>query len=72
MGRFERGVRYYTPAIVQLDFPEDAICCRYCPLMRSLDGGTRHICARTGQILYNIDLQGRNCPVQVVMEEGVK
>lgn len=64
MGRFERGVAYYTRLWIPVGFPEDAVCCRYCPLMRAIDGGTRHMCMATGQIIYNIDRQPDDCPAE--------
>lgn len=33
MKDFSRGVSYYTGGMVHIAFPEDDICCRWCPLM---------------------------------------
>lgn len=66
MARFDRGVAYYTQMVVPVHFPEDAVICRYCQVMRSIDGGTRHMCMATGEILYNIDSRPEGCPAKEV------
>lgn len=68
MSRFDKGITYYTSAMIPVAFPEDAVCCRYCPAMRSIDSGSRHMCMATGRILYNIDQRGFDCPA--IVEEG--
>lgn len=37
---FEKGVRYYTTGTLAVHFPEDKICCGYCPLAYRLDKDT--------------------------------
>lgn len=47
--QFENGVRYYTVATVTIYFPEDAVCCRLCPLFGTEYGTRRDYCKRTGE-----------------------
>lgn len=67
--RFENGVQWYTRGRVEISFPEAEVCCRYCPLMRSDAGNTRHVCISTGEILGNIDIRPRTCPVEELKED---
>lgn len=64
MKEFRNGVSYYTKATVVIGFPEDDVCCHWCPLM-TRDPNLRDICGRTGEILlapkYAI---GFNCPLK--------
>ena len=64
MARFDKGVAYYTRLVIPVGFPEEAVICRYCPVMRAIDGGTRHVCMVTGEILYNIDTRPDGCPAR--------
>ena len=50
MKEFRNGVSYYTKATVQVGFPEDDICCHWCPLM-TRDPNLRDVCGKTGEIL---------------------
>ena len=50
MKEFRNGVSYYTKATVQVGFPEDDVCCHWCPLM-TRDPNLRDICGKTGEIL---------------------
>lgn len=65
MGRFDKGVSYYTRMWIPVGFPEDAVCCRYCPVMRAIDSGSRYMCMATGQILYNVDTKPEDCPAEM-------
>lgn len=71
MSRFEQGVRWYTRGVIEISisFPEDAVCCRYCPHMRADANGTRYKCGLTGEILMRIDKLGNCCPV-IIEEES--
>lgn len=62
---FDKGVQYYTHGTVEIPFPEDQVCCRWCPLMRADAGGARHLCVVTGLILADIDSRPDECPVTV-------
>ena len=69
---FESGVKYYThgKAVIDVGFPEDKVCCRWCPWRRVERDGSRNWCRLNDEMLYNIDLQGDKCPVEVdEMEE---
>lgn len=65
------GVTWYSYgyATVTVPFPEDKVCCRYCPYMRSDAGGVRQKCCLTGDVLYRLDMRGAHCPV-VISKEG--
>ena len=51
MKSFDKGVSYYTKATAEIGFPEDDICCHWCPLM-TRDPNLRDICGKTGEILF--------------------
>lgn len=63
MKSFDNGVSYYTKATVEIGFPEDDICCHWCPIM-TRDPNLRDVCGKTGEILlapkHTI---GFNCPL---------
>lgn len=64
MKTFSKGVSYYTSASVQINFPEDDICCYWCPLMASEYKPDREYCKKTGEYLlatkYTV---GEKCPL---------
>lgn len=64
MKEFRNGVHYYTKANVDIGFPEDDVCCHWCPLM-TRDPNLRDVCSKTGEILlapkHTI---GVNCPLK--------
>lgn len=72
MKDFSRGVKYYTKATVEIGFPEDDLCCWYCPLMGSEYKPDRQYCKRTGEYLtapkYTI---GFDCPLKFEEVENV-
>lgn len=51
MKDFSRGVGYYTKGKVEIGFPEDDICCNWCPMMRIELKTERAYCGRTGEYL---------------------
>ena len=69
MKEFRNGVSYYTKATIDVGFPEDDVCCHWCPLM-TRDPNLRDICGRTGEILlapkHTI---GMNCPLNFEIKE---
>ena len=69
MKQFNNGVSYYTKATAEIGFPEDDVCCAWCPLM-TRDPNLRDICGKTGEILlapkYMI---GINCPLNFEIKE---
>lgn len=68
MGRFDKGVSYYTIAdlSMQISFPEDSVCCKWCRFLRHYDGIDRDKCALTEDILYSRELRGINCPLVII------
>lgn len=69
MKEFRNGVSYYTRATAVVGFPEDDVCCHWCPLM-SRDPNLRDVCGKTGEILlapkHTI---GVECPLKFEIEE---
>lgn len=63
MKEFRNGVSYYTKANVTIGFPENDVCCHWCPLM-TRDPNLRDVCGKTGELLlapkHTI---GFNCPL---------
>lgn len=69
MKPFDKGVRYYTKATVEIGFPEDDVCCHWCPLM-TRDPNLRDICSKTGEILLAAKhCIGVNCPLRFENKE---
>ena len=69
MKDFSRGVRYYTKATVGIGFPEDDICCQWCPLM-TRDPNLRDVCGKTGEILLAPKHStGFSCPLRFKEED---
>lgn len=69
MKEFRNGVSYYTRATAVVGFPEDDVCCHWCPIM-SRDPNLRDVCGKTGEILlapkHTI---GVECPLKFEIEE---
>lgn len=64
----KNGVQYYTSATVEIHFPEDRVCCAYCPLLETY---ARNQCRRTGE--YIIDTRatvGYDCPLKIEDKEA--
>ena len=66
MSRFESGVKYYTTAPVKIHFPENRVCCAFCPLMETY---ARKQCRRTGEYIADERTIGYYCPLEFEMEE---
>ena len=70
---FENGVRFYTKGIaaVEVSFPENAVCCQYCPFCYAEENLKRHKCRLTGEIIVNPYslYRGAKCPV-CLKEDG--
>jgi hypothetical protein len=60
MSDLTRGVRYYTKAMAVISFPEDKVCCDFCPLMETY---ARKQCRRTGEYLADTRTIGYECPL---------
>ena len=67
-------VRYYTRGVdkVIVNFPEDDVCCSYCPFMlrRTNNKLTRYACSRTLEPLGDIHRTiGQYCPLEIAAQE---
>lgn len=61
---FESGVKFYTTAAVKISFPENRVCCKFCPLLETY---ARMQCRRTGEYIADDRSIGGMCPL--VFEE---
>ena len=70
MGRFDKGVKFYTIAEceIQVNFPEDAVQCQWCPFVRHYDGLNRDKCSLTEEILISREIIGQRCPLTILNE----
>lgn len=71
--KFESGVRYYTTVVLQIkiNFPEDDVCCHWCPYCFEEKGLNRNWCRLTNEMLYNPYAGiGERCPVKFEEKEG--
>ena len=70
MKKFIEKVAYYTSGNVPIHFPEDDVCCHWCPLMGTESRTDREYCRRTGEYLtapqHTI---GSFCPIEFKKEE---
>lgn len=63
MKEFRNGVAYYTKATAVIGFPEDDVCCHWCPLM-TRDPNLRDVCGKTSEILLAPEHTiGFECPL---------
>lgn len=70
MKAFSKGVSYYTKATVEVGFPEDDVCCYWCPMMGVELKSDRHYCRHTGEYLTAPkDVIGFRCPLKMKEEE---
>ena len=71
MKDFRNGVSYYTKANVEIGFPEDDVCCHWCPMLMSDYKLGRERCGKTGEVLvaplYEI---GFYCPLKFEKEDS--
>lgn len=68
MGRFDKGVSYYTvaEAYIRVNFPEDDVKCQHCQFIRHNDGLNRDRCALTEEILVSREIIGFRCPLTIL------
>lgn len=64
---FESGVKYYTHATAPIHFPEDRVCCDYCPLLETY---ARKQCRLTGEYLADTRTIGYSCPLNFKEESN--
>ena len=57
----------YTKAIVDINFPENRVCCSLCPLLQTY---SRNQCMRTGELIADTRGVGIWCPLNIVSEDG--
>ena len=70
MKDFSRGVGYYTKGKVEIGFPEDDVCCHWCPMMGVESRTERAYCRKTGEYLVSPKFViGTQCPVRFETEE---
>ena len=61
---------WYTEAQATIYFPEDKVCCEFCPLMETY---ARKQCRKTGEYLADTRTIGYMCPLKFIenkMEEN--
>ena len=68
MGRFDKGVSYYTFAdlSIQIGFPEDEVKCKWCPFIIHYDSLDRDKCSLTNEILFSREITGHRCPLTII------
>ena len=68
MGKYDRGVLSYSVATaeVTVSFPEDDVCCKWCPFLKHYDSIDRDRCLITNDILFSRQIVGVNCPLTVI------
>jgi len=65
MKDFRNGVRFYTKATVEIGFPEEDVCCHWCPFLAADYKLDREACKKTGEILLAPKHAiGFNCPLK--------
>lgn len=64
---FPNGVLWYTKkfAVVEVNFPEDAVCCQNCEWCRAEKELSRYFCRLTGRQVYNpyYSVDEERCPL---------
>jgi len=55
-------ILYYTRATVAINFPEDRVCCKLCPLLQTY---SRNQCMRTGELIADTNGTGMWCPLEI-------
>ena len=63
---FEHGVRWYTMTVAEIGFPEDRVCCDYCPFLETY---ARKQCRLTGEYLADTRSVGYYCRLQRLEKE---
>ena len=56
------GVTSYTKATVDLFFPDDRVCCEFCPLLETY---ARKQCRRTAEYIVDTRYKGYWCPLNI-------
>ena len=68
MGKFDKGVMYYTfvEATIEFGFPEDELKCKWCPFLKHYDGIDRDKCSLTDRILFSREIRDIHCPLTII------
>ena len=61
----KNGCTKYTRAVVDINFPEDRVCCKYCILLQTY---SRNQCMRTGELIADINGVGVWCPLEIIYD----
>lgn len=66
MGKFDRGISYYTSAELNtlVFFPEGELACKYCPFLSWNDRLNIGRCKVTDKILYTPEFIPNYCPLE--------
>ncbi len=59
---YENGVTHYIKTKATIWFPENKICCKYCPLYETYARGQ---CRRTGEYIVEDRTIGYMCPLEI-------
>lgn len=60
----------YSTTSISIYFPEDRVCCQYCPLLETY---SRNKCRMTFEYIADIRAQGLWCPLEILsVDEEVK
>ena len=62
----KNSVLRYTRATIDINFPEDHVCCDLCPLLETY---ARKQCRRTGEYLLDTRTIGFECPLRFEEEQ---
>lgn len=62
----KNAVLRYTRATIDINFPEDHVCCDLCPLLETY---ARKQCRRTGEYLLDTRTIGFECPLKFEEEQ---
>lgn len=65
MANMYEGVVHYAKASVDIYFPDDRVCCAFCPLMETY---SRKQCRRTGEYIVDERVRGMWCPLAIEEE----
>ena len=57
---------WYTEAQAKIFFPENKVCCEFCPIMETYG---RKQCRRTGEYLLDTRTIGYNCPLKFIEKQ---
>ena len=71
MKDFRNGVSYYTKATAEIGFPEDDVCCHWCPFLQHDYKLDRERCGKSGEVLIAPkDTIGYFCPLNFAEKEN--